>query len=60
MMPLITVLASCVTDNSINGITLPKCHAAHCFSYLELMNGMVLLTIPLVSHDADASANSVK
>ena len=30
------------------------------FSYLDLMNTMVLLRIQLASHDADASANNVK
>ena len=30
------------------------------FNDLDLMNGMVLLTVTLVSYHADASANSVK
>ena len=34
---------------------MTKSHVAHCFKCLELMNTMVLLTMLLVSHDADAS-----
>ena len=37
-----------------------KCYIADCFIHLELMNGMVLLEIPLLLHNADASADSVK
>ena len=37
-----------------------KGYVAHCVNYLELMNTMVLLTMPLESRDADASTSSVK
>ena len=36
-----------------------KCYIALCFGHLSLMNAIVLLAMPLASHDADASANSV-
>ena len=37
-----------------------KCYIAYCFNYLDLINTMVLQSMPLTSHDADAIANSVK
>ena len=55
MVPLMTPLASCDTDTSVNGITWPKCYVAHCFNALDLMNTVVLMTVPLSSYDADAS-----
>ena len=60
MVPLITLLASCVTDTGSNGITWSKRLCCTFFNCLDLMNAMVLLTMLLTSHDADVSANSVK
>ena len=40
---------------SINGIKWPKNYVALCFISVELMNTMVILTIPLIYHDADPS-----
>ena len=37
-----------------------KHYVAHYFSHLDLMDTVVLLTMPLASHDGEASANSVK
>ena len=37
-----------------------KHYAAYCFNHLDLMNAVVLLTVVLASHDADAIVNSVK
>ena len=41
MVSLMTLLASCDTDNSMNCITWPKYHAVHCFNSLDLANKMV-------------------
>ena len=37
-----------------------KSYVKHRFLYLDLIYTVVLLTMPFASHDADASANSVK
>ena len=37
-----------------------KCYVVPCFSHFDQMNKMVLLTLPLASHNADASANCIK
>ena len=60
MVSLMTLLVWCDTDTSTNGIALWNGYAAHCFSHLDLMNTRVLLTMLFASHDADASAKSVK
>ena len=53
MVQLITLLTSMVPHDQ-------KGYVAHCFHCLDLMNGMMLLTVPVALHDADISANSVK
>ena len=60
MVPVMTLLVSFDTYTSINGITCPKIYVTHCANCIDLMTTLVLLTMPLVSHDADASANNVK
>ena len=57
---LMTLLASCGSDTSINGITWPRKVCYTLFELFILINAMVLLAMPLASHDADASTNSVK
>ena len=59
MVPLMTLLTSCNTETSINDITWPKklCCTLFRFSWLNEHSGAIyILTIPLTSHDADASA----
>ena len=55
IVPLITLLASCNTGTSISSIKWPNSYVAHSFSCLDLMNTVVLLTVPLATH---ADANS--
>ena len=60
MLPLMTLLASCVTAPASMASHNQKCSVAHCFNCLDLMNTVILLIMPLASYAADASANSVK
>ena len=53
------LLASCYTDSGTNGITWQKCYVAH-FNHLDVMDAVVLFTMPLASHDADVRLSSVK
>ena len=52
-------LASVDTDTETNGITWPKSQFAPYCDHLDISNIMVLLTMPSVSCDADASASGV-
>ena len=56
LVPLMTLLASCNTDTSMNGITEPKSYVAHCFKCLDQMKTVVVLTTWLTSYAGDASA----
>ena len=60
MVPLMALLASCDMDTSISAIAWPEKLCCTLLNCLDLMNTVVLLKIPLASHDANASANSVK
>ena len=53
MVPFMTQFESCDTYTIINGI---KRSVAHCLNHLDIMNTMVLLTMPLALHASDASA----
>ena len=59
MVPLMTLLPQWDSETNINGIRWPKSYVAQCSSNLDLINRVVLLTMPLVAHDADASADCV-
>ena len=50
---LLITLIECNNDTSINAT---KRYVIHCFSYLEWMNTMMPLTMPVTSHDGNASA----
>ena len=50
LVPLMTLLALYDTDS----------YVALCFTFLDVMNTVVLVRMPLISHDAEASANIVK
>ena len=60
MVPLMTLLRGCDSDAAASCIMTKRSYSTHCFNHLDLMNIMVPLRIPLVSHNADASANSAK
>ena len=47
-------------DTITSSITWPNWYVRHCFSHLEIMNVVVLLSMQLPSLDVDASANSIK
>ena len=54
-----TLLATCHTK-AASWHYMNKNYVTHCFNLIDLLNTMVLLTMALASHDADASTNSVK
>ena len=54
MIPSMTLLASCETHASANGIKLPKSHFASNFICFELGIAMVPLMVLSTLHDADS------
>ena len=60
MVLLMTLLAPCDSDTSVNGIIWPNSYVVHCSNCLNLMGTMILLVVTVAWCDADASANSVK
>ena len=53
------LMASCDTNSSTSGVTLPKSHVALHFHNLDLRKAMMPLTMLLASYDADASASVI-
>ena len=37
-----------------------KCDVVNCFNHIDVMNAVVILTMPWTSHDADAIVISLK